>query len=218
MKTKIILLLLSMLASFSFVAQSKTRLGIKFNGGAYGVNNTDENQDLGNFFSIGLTSQSFLGSEEKISFGVDFLYNHTAFSTKMVPYSAFKPIGSYSMKNVLVPIKLNYHFKKATFTAGFINSIILEAKYQNDDVELKDGDLYQFGNEEVKLAYLDKKYDLQALLGASFTISNKFKIGVETSFYFSENEFKHRVNPQYFFYGKNMNFSSLSWTFMYFLN
>lgn len=212
---KNILFVLCLIASCSGYAQSKLRVGIKMNLGSYGINNSEEEQDADTYFNIGLTSHVFLTNEEKFSVGLDFLYNSSAFSYRS---DIFNLTNTFSMKNVFIPIKANYHFKKWTLSAGLINSFVIDAKLKNDEYELKDGALYTFNQEESRLAILNKRYDLLATLGARYTIGNRINLGLETTFYFADNDFYHKRYPNYSFNVRNLNYTSISWSAIYFMN
>jgi hypothetical protein len=215
MKIKNVLFYLCLIASCSGYAQSKFKVGLKMNLGPYGINNSDEEQDVDTYFNIGLTSHVFLTSEEKFSVGIDFLYNSSVFSYRS---DIFNLMNTFSMKNVFIPLKANYHFNKWTLSAGLINSFVIDAKLKNDEYELQDGTLYTFNQEESRLAILNKRYDLLATLGARYKIGNRINLGLETTFYFANNDFYFRRYPNYSFNVRNLNYTSISWTAIYFLN
>jgi len=212
---KIVVFCLSMIASFSSYAQSKVKVGLKINLGPYGLTNVTKEQDVDTYFNIGLTSHTFLSADEKFSIGIDFLYNYSSFTTRGDILNGF---STFSMKNTLIPFKANYHFKKWTFSAGLINSFVLDARFKNDDYEVKDGDLYDFSQDEIRLAYIHKKYDLQGIIGVRYAVSTRINLGVETTFYFAENDFKYRRTINTPFFVENFNYASLSCTATYFMN
>ena len=212
---KNILFLLCLIASCNIYAQSKVKVGLKLNLGPYGLSSGNESQNVDTYFNIGLTSHTFLSADEKFSLGIDFLYNYSAFLSQDLYLNSY---NNFSMKNVLIPLKVNYHMKKWIFSAGLINSLLLDAKFKNDDYTVKDGDLSDFSLDEIRLAYIHKKYDLQGIIGARYMVSTRISLGLETTFYFGENDFKYRkiINTPYFV--ENFNYDSLSCTVTYFMN
>ena len=78
--------------------------------------------------------------------------------------------------------------------------------------------LEEAGCEIVRLAILNKRYDLLATLGARYAIGNRINLGLETTFYFADNDFYHKRYPNYSFNVRNLNYTSISWSAIYFMN
>ncbi len=175
-------------------------------------------QQLGvdTYFNIGLTSHIFLTEDEKFSLGVDFLYNYSSFGTGS--YLDTYGTAYFKMKNSLIPLKANFHFKKWTLSAGLIHSFVLKAKFHSNEYYVEDGEINRFNGEDRRLAFLNKKYDLQGTFGGHYAVSSKVSLGVETTFYFAQNDFYFREYYNYIFDVQNFNHNSLSLSVSYFMN
>ncbi|HLO53193.1 MAG TPA: hypothetical protein VK169_02840 [Saprospiraceae bacterium] len=213
---KNILFVLCVITSCSIYAQSKLRVGIKMNLGLYGITNGNKQLGVDTYFNIGLTSHVFLTEDEKFSLGVDFLYNYSSFGTGT--YLDLYGSADFTMKNSLIPLKANFHFKKWTLSAGLIHSFVLNAKFQNNEYYVEDGEIYTSNSEERRLAFFKRKYDLQGILGARYAVGSRVNIGLETTFYFENNDFYHKKYPNYSFNVRNLNYTSISCTAIYFMN
>jgi hypothetical protein len=184
--------------------------------GLYGITNGNKQLGVDTYFNIGLTSHVFLTEDEKFSLGVDFLYNYSSFGTGT--YLDLYGSADFTMKNSLIPLKANFHFKKWTLSAGLIHSFVLNAKFQNNEYYVEDGEIYTSNSEERRLAFFKRKYDLQGILGARYAVGSRVNIGLETTFYFENNDFYHKKYPNYSFNVRNLNYTSISCTAIYFMN
>lgn len=216
MKIKNVLFLLCLIASCNGYAQSKFKVGLKTNLGLYGMPNGAQKLSVDTYFNIGLTSHIFLTEDEKFSLGVDFLYNYSSFGTGT--YLDIYGTADFTMKNSLIPLKANFHFKKWTLSAGLIHSFVLKAKFHSNEYYVEDGEINRFNGEDRRLAFLNKKYDLQGTFGGHYAVSRKVSLGLETTFYFAQNDFYHREYYNFSFNVQNFNHNSISLAVSYFMN
>jgi hypothetical protein len=190
---KIIHVLLSIvIATFatSCFCQNKVQTGIKANFGPYIPENEDNNVSEGTYFSVGFFGDYTIDSFQKWSLGTEFLYNSSSYDLNFES----GPSASFNIKNVLIPLKAKYRHQKFIFSGGLINTIVFTASLQNEDYIYTDGDHIFLNGVTVKNSYIQRKYDLQGMLGIGYKVSNQVDLGLDVSFYFDKNKFTYNFN------------------------
>lgn len=199
---------------------------------------TDKVKPL-NSFSFGFENSIYVNKKRNISFSIEYLYGFSAFE-KLHIYEAYNSITEKivsehveSLKinkhSLLFPIKLNFEYKKFLLGAGIVNHLNLLANsnyvYTIEDLELNEKGVVWEDKVKASKAkksfelgsvYLDRKLEFQYVINLGFSISPKYKIGIEYMDYLTENNINHifwsEDIVQHNIYSINKNMASIYFT------
>lgn len=225
MKQLLSFCLFSLLA-FPIFSQSRLSFGVKADAGLAGIEKenfqTLESSTLTTSYtpglsaSIGLVGAYYFGQQKRLGVSVGLLSNFSTYtlhkSHKFPAVSSSSQLhiehntaSTFKLVNFLTPVKLNYRYKKATFSLGLLNTWHLFTEFTHHSrfrdinptseweheftfmTDTREGRGLSMGIAQTKVTF-KHRYTPQMLFGAAYEIGHAWSIGLEYAGYLRANE------------------------------